>query len=1008
VIFRKLLMDQQPMRSKPLKTLHVISHTHWDREWYLTFQQFRLKLVHLIDKLLDILEQDPEFKHFMLDGQTIILDDYLQIRPENEDKLRNFINDGRILIGPWHILPDMFLVSPEGHIRNLLEGARTARKFGQKMLVGYIPDPFGHPGQVPQILTGFGIEAAALWRGLSTQPVELWWESPDGSRILLAYLRDSYGNGANLPLFNNEAFTNQISAAGESLAAHSAADDYLIMLGTDHMEPSPYTSRAIAYANAHLLDTQVIHSTLPDYIETISSVVSRLDGRIPIIKGELRACDRSPLLPGVLSSRMWIKQRNHHSQTLLEKWAEPFSVFAERFVTDPYSQTHWVDRPAEEISANRVRKVTPIIRKTWCLLMENHPHDSICGCSIDQVHDEMKPRFDQVDQVGEEITLQALQAISQAVNTQADNALSAIVIFNPYGFLHRDRVEVKLNIPEQISHFKLVDEDGVVIPHEFLGSSNQEIANLLLTKHTLRDTIGTITEGWVAGSAIVSVKVARDESLVTIHAILDDKGQPNILEWQQAEIEIANFETDPSVTHFHLIARTPQAAKIAFISPEIPNFGWQTVWLHAVDTPETGLGTEVKPLFKPLLPLAMRFAQTKLGGKIIAKLSQGDETKPPFYIENEFFRVEVDPTDGTLDVTDKHTGAVFTGLNQFVDGGDAGDEYNYSPPLADSFFTPQVISMKAYRHRVFPSLEIEYLLKIPTQLTADRKSRASNRVSLPIFSQITLLPGVPRIEVQTQVENLAKDHRLRVHFPAPFTVEEAHYDGHFEVVQRPIGVPQKGSDWVEDPRPEVPQRAFAEISNGEIGLIIANRGLPEVEVVKQDQDEHTEIAITLLRCVGWLSRDDLPMRQGHAGPGKETPGAQMLGKCLYDYAIIPHQTLWMDAIQPAYTFETPLRAIETEVHDGELPPRGSFISHTPAEFMVSAVKEAEDGKGWLVRGYNLSSQSIQLSLKPYQHFTRAVRVNLAEEEMSRLKMEIDGSLKLPVSGHEIVSILFLE
>ena len=162
-----------------MKKLHVISHTHWDREWYETFQQFRLRLVHLIDKLLVILEEDPDFKYFMLDGQTIVLDDYLLMRPENEEVLRKFIQSGRILIGPWHILPDMFLVSPEAHIRNLLEGARTTKKFGPKMPIGYIPDPFGHPGQTPQILKGFGLDVASLWRGVSgDKPAEMWWNLP--------------------------------------------------------------------------------------------------------------------------------------------------------------------------------------------------------------------------------------------------------------------------------------------------------------------------------------------------------------------------------------------------------------------------------------------------------------------------------------------------------------------------------------------------------------------------------------------------------------------------------------------------------------------------------------------------------------------------------------------------------------------------------------------------------------------------------------------------------------
>ena len=369
-----------------MQKIHVVSHTHWDREWYLTFQQFRLKLVHLIDKLLDILDEDPEFRYFMLDGQTIVLDDYLDMRPEKEEALRGYIQEGRILIGPWHILPDMFLVSPEAHIRNLLQGAATARKFGPKMNIGYIPDPFGHPGQTPQILKGFGIEVAALWRGVSDMPSEFWWESPNGSRVLLAYLRGGYGNGANLPVHNFENFTRQIALLGDSLAAHSAVDDHLIMLGTDHMEPSPLTSAAIAYADGHLPDVQVIHSNLPAYIQGISAQISSLEKPLPVMRGELRACDCSNLLPGVLSTRMWIKQRNHFSQTLLEKWAEPFSVFAENMIAEK------TDGSGSHIShgleaSDRIRNVAPLLRRAWRLLMENHPHDSICGCSIDQVHD---------------------------------------------------------------------------------------------------------------------------------------------------------------------------------------------------------------------------------------------------------------------------------------------------------------------------------------------------------------------------------------------------------------------------------------------------------------------------------------------------------------------------------------------------------------------------------------------------------------------------------------------
>ena len=164
---------------------------------------------------------------------------------------------------------------------------------------------------------------------------------------------------------------------------------------------------------------------------------------------------------------------------------------------------------ADALSSKRIRNVAPIIRQAWRLLMENHPHDSICGCSIDQVHDEMKPRFDQVDQIGEEITQQALQAISLAIDTSSEDAFSAIVIFNPQDSPRCDVVEVDLNIPEEIDRFEIITDDKTVIPYEFLSASNQELANVLLTKNSLRDTIGTISEGRVAGAAITRVKVTR-------------------------------------------------------------------------------------------------------------------------------------------------------------------------------------------------------------------------------------------------------------------------------------------------------------------------------------------------------------------------------------------------------------------------------------------------------------------------------------------------------------------
>ena len=176
-------------------TVFVIPHTHWDREWYATFQQFRIRLVHVMDALLDLLERDPSYTHFNLDAQTVVLQDYLEIRPEKREILQKLVRERRLGVGPWYVLPDEFLVSGEALVRNLLLGHRLAGEFGHVQKVGYIPDTFGHISQLPQILQGFDIPFAMHFRGLDEGDLksELWWQSPDGSRVLLASFARRYG-----------------------------------------------------------------------------------------------------------------------------------------------------------------------------------------------------------------------------------------------------------------------------------------------------------------------------------------------------------------------------------------------------------------------------------------------------------------------------------------------------------------------------------------------------------------------------------------------------------------------------------------------------------------------------------------------------------------------------------------------------------------------------------------------------------------------------------------------
>ncbi len=990
-----------------MNTIHIVSHTHWDREWYQTFQQFRLKLVHLIDGLLDILHDDINFKYFMLDGQIIVLEDYLQMRPEREEELKRYIQRGRIIIGPWHILPDMFLVSPEAHIRNLLEGDRTSRRFGPKMMVGYMPDSFGHIGQMPQILRGFGIESASLWRGVDDQPCEFWWQAPNGSQVFMANLRNGYGNGASLPADDPKRFTELLKEQVESLIAHAASSALLIMYGTDHMEPSPQTSSAIAFADSSLEGDKVIHSTLPDYIaDARASINSEL---LPVVKGELRSCLRAPLLPNVLSARIWIKQDNHTCQTLLEKWTEPFSVFAERSAVKSSKPT-----------INRLSRPTSIIRQGWRLLMENHPHDSICGCSIDQVHNEMKVRFDQVKQIGEDITRQSLSTLAEVVVTDRGSQsgqgklTSAVVVFNPSSNPRTDLVEVEINLPHGVDAFDLIDDKGETIPHESLGVESAELANLILDRKGLREAMTMINDGRVSGMGVQSFATQREGTTLSIEILLSD-AEPSLETWQRGVREVSAILEDETISSFHVLARTLPSNKILFPAPQIPGLGYRTFHVRTRDLPESS-PTRLGFAARLLMPLA----KTPFGQRLIERFTSEPAPKPPYVIENDFFVVEAN-SDGTLNLTDKRDGAVYPGLNRFIDTGDRGDEYNYCPVESESGagkMAAKFWGVKINRSQVRQTLEIALELKVPAELNADRKSRSSEFTSLDIVTRISLSPGIPRVDIHTEVENHARDHRLRVHFPAGLDCNDANepvsadFDGHFEVIRRAFGeTAQPSSDqsghWIEQPRPEVPQRAFTDVSSGNRGLMIANRGLPEVEVLKRE-DGIAEIALTLLRCVGWLSRDDLVTRPGHAGPGMETPDAQMPGTWGFDYAVIPHVKGQTSPYPLSYNFEVPLRAAATGLHFGILPPSGSFIDVESTGFAVSSIKETEDGRGWLVRGYNMTSNPIPVSIRPWKPFKSVEFSDLAERKIRSVDTPSGGRITFNAQPFEIVTLVFCD
>ncbi|HEY7782562.1 MAG TPA: glycoside hydrolase family 38 C-terminal domain-containing protein [Ktedonobacterales bacterium] len=958
--------------------LLVVPHTHWDREWYATFQQFRVRLVKAVDKVLDVLEADPAFTDFMLDGQTVVLEDYLEVRPENVERLRKLANAHRIVVGPWYLQPDEFLVSGESLIRNLQLGMRIAAGFGGPMMVGYVPDVFGHIAQLPQLLRGFGIDNAVYWRGVGpdVDRSEFRWAAPDGTTVLVVWLCDAlgYSNARTLPL-QTDALLARLDHITPPLAHRATTATLLLMNGSDHLEPQAGLPAALAEANHRLKARHEAATigTLRQYVDT----VLRADPPLATYTGEMRSSRYAHLLPGVLSTRMWIKQRNATCEALLSRWAEPASSWA-WLLGEPYPQG--------------------LLRVAWRQLLWNHPHDSICGTGIDQVHDEMRSRFDQSEQVAEALTVEALGNIAANADTRlpagAAEALP-LVVFNA-GPTPRSDIVVAKDIGLISEDIRVLDSAGHAVPHELRAFHRLELLAQDVAKGLVTSMINMVQGGRVEGYAIVAVQFSdgQDTSVEQVTVTVSEHGEPNLPAVEAARARILQAARRDALSTFHLVAQELRA-DVAFLSEDVPAFGARTFFLEPQRQAPSG------PDSAPATTLVAE----------------------PAAIENEHFRVEADAATGTLTVTDKATGARYPGLNLFQDGGDVGDLYNYSPPrddflVANPRYRPRIELVNA--GPVAATLRVTVRYELPQRCSENRRSRHFEVVECPIVSEVTLVPGARRVEIRTEVENLARDHRLRVLFPAPLMAGVSEAEGTFEVTRRPIRQPRPGpdespwSEWVETPVDTHPQRRFVDVSDGRVGLAVLNRGLPEYEVLPWPVNKGVAVALTLLRCVEWLSRGDLDTRHGHAGPMEYTPEAQCLGQHVFEYAIVPHPGTWREEdalpLREAQAFEAPLRARLTSAHQGKLPGAWSFATVEPGAVVLSAVKRAEDEDALVVRLYNPTERALETTLRMLFPFREARLATLNEALVADgaahpLTRDGDQGVRLALRGGEIATLL---
>ena len=305
------------------------------------------------------------------------------------------------------------------------------------------------------------------------------------------------------------------------------------------------------------------------------------------------------------------------------------------------------------------------------------------------------------------------------------------------------------------------------------------------------------------------------------------------------------------------------------------------------------------------------------------------------------------------------------------------------------------------------TLEISLRYRLPAGLTASRRARLARRVSIPITTCISLVSGVRRVDFETTVNNAARDHRLRVCFPTPVRTDCFRTETPFDLVERSLDLPTDTSDWSEQPAPTHPQRTFSDLSDERAGMTLINRGLPEVEARREP--DGTTLLLTLLRCVGWLSRADMPVRPGHAGPGVPLPGAQCLGVHTFHYGLVPHGGDreghgWLSTFPQAYAFNAPMRAIVADAHDGPLPAALSFVEVSPAVVVVSAIKLAEEGDGLIVRVWNVAAAPVEARLRLNLPFSRAFLTDLNERTSEGLNPDPDNFVRLSLRPRQFQTV----
>ncbi len=848
--------------------IHVVPHFHWDREWYFTAEESKILLVNNMEEILTMLETNDDYPYFVMDGQTAILEDYLSVKPEYKDRLKKLVNQGKLIIGPWYTQTDELVVGGESIVRNLLYGKLDCEKFGDRMLIGYLPDSFGQSARLPQILNGFGIDRCMFWRGTSermgTSKTEFYWEGDCESKVVTQLLPLGYAIGKYLPV-DEKGLKERLDKYLPVLDRGATTEHILLPNGHDQM---PVQKNIFEVMN-QIEKIYPGRKTRISRYEDVFDIIEQ-NTNLDTIKGEFLDGKYMRVHRSIYSSRADLKSANTRIENKVTNILEPLASIAYSL---GFEYHHG------------------LIEEIWKELLKNHAHDSIGCCCSDKVHTAINNRFFIAEDRADNLINFYKRKIADSIGET--EGVDTLTVFNTLPY---ERKEVVIGeIITKMQNFSLVDEKGTKIDFEVLESD-------------------------IIDAGLIDRQI----------------------------VHYGNY--DPFIKY------------IVALEDTIPAMGYKTYTV-----------TEC----------------TESMHKYDAKVQEGKS------IENDYYKIDIQE-NGTLVVKDKNTGNVYNNVFLLEDGSDDGDGYDFSPLENDfvilSSDVEADIKIEKYKHNT--KAEIALTMNVPKDLES-RKERKIDGF-LDVKFNIELRNNSPIIQVVMEVNNQAKDHRLRLLIPNNLKGSLSISDNQFGVIKRPV-IDEAMEVWEKEKWSERPDSIYPFLSfvkeDCDEGLAFLSNSVREYEVIGEKFDT---IAITIFRGVGVLGKENLQRRPGRpSGIKMETPDSQMLGYNSYEFAITSDcnnaQLRAKEYISPLCTYnKTQYNAMKLNPSGISVPLSYSLIKLDNKAITLSVLKKEEQGKGLLLRCYNATDNILTGRLETEYNCIGEVRLDetnfLASEKSDVLSL----------------------